>query len=84
PLSTNLNKEMQSEDTRIHLLHGKVSGALKSILEFYIKPGYLDTTPLPDVRFKDPSKFLALDEMYLRAKPTATLAGNVHGLDKSQ
>ncbi|CAN7975462.1 unnamed protein product, partial [Ixodes persulcatus] len=84
PLFTNLNKEMQSEDTRIHLLHGKVSGTLKSILEFYIKPEYLKAKPLPDVRFKDPSNFLALDEMYLEAKPTATLAGNVHGLDKAQ
>ncbi|KAG0427607.1 hypothetical protein HPB47_025359 [Ixodes persulcatus] len=84
PLFTNLNKEMQSEDTRIHLLHGKVSGVLKSILEFYIKPEYLEATPLPDVRFKDPSNFLALDEMYLGAKPTATLAGNVHGLEKAQ
>lgn len=49
PLFTNLNKEMQSEDTRIYLLHGKVSGVLKSILELYIKPEYLEATPLPDV-----------------------------------
>lgn len=52
PLFTNLNKEMQSEDTRIYLFQGKVSGMLKSILELYIKPEYLEATPLPDVRFK--------------------------------
>lgn len=34
PLVTDLNKDIQSEETRIHLLHRKVSGVLKSILKF--------------------------------------------------
>ncbi|CAN7939068.1 unnamed protein product, partial [Ixodes hexagonus] len=59
-------------------------GVLKTILEFYIKPEYLEATPLPDVQFKDPTKFLPLDQMYLEAKPTAALASNLHGSDKSQ
>lgn len=84
PLFTNLNKEMQSEETRMPLLHEKVSGVLKTILEFYMKPEYLEATPLPDVQFKDPTKFLPLDFMYIGAKPTAALASNLHGLDKSQ
>lgn len=77
PLFTSLNKEMQLKDTRIHLVHAEFFGVLKSILEFYIKPEYLETTALPDVRFEDSSKFLAQDQIYIRAKPTATLAGNV-------
>ncbi|KAG0435274.1 hypothetical protein HPB47_018584 [Ixodes persulcatus] len=90
PPFTNLNKEMHWKwadfrlGTRIHLLHGKLSGVLKFILEFYIKPEYSEATPMPNVRFKDPSNFLALDEMYLGAKPIATLADNMHGLDKTQ
>nr|XP_050051083.1 uncharacterized protein LOC126547226 [Dermacentor andersoni] len=36
PFFTNLNKELQSEETRIHLLHEKVSAMLKCILECYI------------------------------------------------
>ncbi|KAL3199891.1 hypothetical protein MRX96_043720 [Rhipicephalus microplus] len=42
PFFTNLNKEMQSEETRIHLLHEKVLGTLKCILECYIKRDYLE------------------------------------------
>ncbi|CAN7939067.1 unnamed protein product, partial [Ixodes hexagonus] len=49
-----------------------------------IEPGYLEATLLPDVQFKDPTKFLPLDHMYLGAKPTAALASNLHGLDKSE
>ncbi|EEC06393.1 hypothetical protein IscW_ISCW003795 [Ixodes scapularis] len=40
-----------------------------------MKPEYLEATPLPDVQFKDPTKFLPLDFMYIGAKPTAALAG---------
>lgn len=82
-LFTNLNKEMQSEEKRIYLLHEEVSGLLKTILEFYIKPEYLEATPLPDVQFKDTTKFLPLDHTYLGAKPTAALANNLPTLDKS-
>ncbi|XP_075543858.1 zinc finger BED domain-containing protein 5-like [Dermacentor variabilis] len=84
PFFTNLNKEMQSEETRIHLLHEKVSAMLKCILECYIKRDYLEATPLSDVRYKDPAKFLPLEEIYLGAKPTAALAGNTHGLNDNQ
>ncbi|KAL1446714.1 hypothetical protein MTO96_044491, partial [Rhipicephalus appendiculatus] len=84
PFFTNLNKEMQSEETRIHLLHEKVSGMLKCILECYIKRDYLEATLLSDVQYKDPAKFLPLEEMYLGAKPTAALAGGTHGLNENQ
>ncbi|KAH8036368.1 hypothetical protein HPB51_025709 [Rhipicephalus microplus] len=75
---------MQSEQTRIHLLHEKVSGTLKCILECYIKRDYLEATPLSDVQYKDPAKFLPLEEIYLGAKPTAALSGGTHGLNDDQ
>ncbi|KAL3208549.1 hypothetical protein MRX96_039010 [Rhipicephalus microplus] len=75
---------MQSEETRIHLLHEKVSGTLKCILECYIKRDYLEATPLSDVQYKDPAKFLPLEEIYLGAKPTAALSGGTHGLNDDQ
>ncbi|KAL3179057.1 hypothetical protein MRX96_038303 [Rhipicephalus microplus] len=84
PFFTNLNKEMQSEETRIHLLHEKVSGTLKCILECYIKRDYLEATPLSNVQYKDPAKFLPLEEIYLGAKPTAALSGGTHGLNDDQ
>ncbi|KAL3231300.1 hypothetical protein MRX96_023346 [Rhipicephalus microplus] len=84
PFFTNLNKEMQSEETRIHLRHEKVSGTLKCILECYIKRDYLEATPLSDVQYKDPAKFLPLEEIYLGAKPTAALSGGTHGLNDDQ
>ncbi|CAN8031085.1 unnamed protein product, partial [Ixodes persulcatus] len=49
-----------------------------------IKPEYLEATPLPDVQFKDTTKFLPLDHTYLGAKPTAALANNLPTLDKSK
>lgn len=84
PFFTNLNKEMQSEETRIHLLHEKVSGTLKCILECYIKRDYLEATPLSDVQYKDPAKFLPLEGIYLGAKPTAAQSGGTHGLNDDQ
>ncbi|KAL3225089.1 hypothetical protein MRX96_004672 [Rhipicephalus microplus] len=75
---------MQSEETRIHLLHEKVSGTLKRILKCYIKRDYLEATPLSDVQYKDPAKFLPLEEIYLGAKPTAALSGGTHGLNDDQ
>ncbi|XP_077492088.1 uncharacterized protein LOC144102802 [Amblyomma americanum] len=84
PFFANLNKETQSEETRIHLPHEKVSAMLKCILECYIKRDYLEATALSDVRYKDPAKFLPLEEIYLGAKATAALAGHTHGLNDNQ
>ncbi|KAL3175759.1 hypothetical protein MRX96_000946 [Rhipicephalus microplus] len=64
--------------------HEKVSGTLKCILECYIKRDYLEATPLSDVQYKDPAKFLPLEGIYLGAKPTAALSGGTHGLNDDQ
>ncbi|KAL3213093.1 hypothetical protein MRX96_035666 [Rhipicephalus microplus] len=45
---------------------------------------YLKATPLSDVQYKDPAKFLPLEEIYLGAKPTAALSGGTHGLNDDQ
>ncbi|KAH6935967.1 hypothetical protein HPB50_011869 [Hyalomma asiaticum] len=84
PFFTNLNEEMQAQDMRIHLLHEKVSAVLKCILECCMKRDYLEATPLPDVQYKDPSKFVPINEMYVGTKPTAALASGMHGLDAHQ
>lgn len=71
PFLTDLNEEMQSKETRIHMLQEKVLIMLKCILECYIKRDYLKPTPLFDVQHKDPTKFMPLEEMHLGVKPTA-------------
>ncbi|KAL3224003.1 hypothetical protein MRX96_027070 [Rhipicephalus microplus] len=45
---------------------------------------YLEATPLSDVQYKDPAKFLPLEKIYLGAKPTAALSGGTHGLNDDQ
>ncbi|KAH8027920.1 hypothetical protein HPB51_011150 [Rhipicephalus microplus] len=56
----------------------------KLYLEFLEYRDYLEATPLSDVQYKDPAKFLPLEEIYLVAKPTAALSGGTHGLNDDQ
>lgn len=81
PFFNDLNKEMQSEDPKIYALSSRVSAVLATILECYMKPGYLKSTALANVKIRDPANFLPLEDMYLGGRVTASLH-SCHGIEK--
>ena len=83
PFFNDLNKEMQSENPKIYALHTRVSAVLHTILEFYMKPSVLESTPLSAVRVKDPNNFVKLEELYLGGRVTASLQ-KYQNLDRQQ
>ena len=76
PFFNDLNKEMQSEDPKLFLMHKRVTTILSTILECYIKQDYLDVTPVCSVHFRDPANFLPLKEIYLGGRVTSSLCTN--------
>ncbi|XP_063625602.1 E3 SUMO-protein ligase KIAA1586-like [Cydia splendana] len=76
PHFNNLNKLMQSETVQIHNLRKNIISVLKTILEFYIKPSYLESTDIESVNYRNPSNFLELKDIYMGAKVEAVLNTN--------
>lgn len=69
PFSCDLNKEMQAQDPKIYTLKDRISAVLVTILECYIKPSYLNSTPLN----KTQEIFFHYKNIYLGGRVTATL-----------
>lgn len=68
PIFNDLNKLMQSESPKIHILYKEVTKALKTILDFYIQDEIIRSTSIDTLDFKNPRNFLQLDEMYFSAE----------------
>lgn len=81
PLFNDLNTEMQAERPKLHVLHKRVSTVLHTLVENYLKDRYLQTTPISDIRVRDPANFLPLDEIYLGGRVIVTIQ-TLHGLRK--
>ena len=81
PFFNDLNKEMQSEEPKLFLIHERVTATLSTFLECYIKEDHLHSTPVCSVHFRDPANFLPLEEIYLGGRVTASLCTNPN-LDK--
>lgn len=74
PFFNELNREMQSEHPKIHLLHTKISATTRSLMDMYIKRDYLDKmTEINQIEFKNPSHFLKLEDIYLGGRVSASL-----------
>lgn len=82
PIFNDLNKEMQSEKPKIYSLHSRVSAVLRTILDCYMKPMYLESTPLSSIRIRDPANFLPLENVHLGGRVTVSLVQGCQDLDK--
>ncbi|XP_068232268.1 SCAN domain-containing protein 3-like [Palaemon carinicauda] len=82
PFFCDLNKEMQAQDPKIYTLKARISAVLFTILECYLKPSYLNSTPLDKVRVRDPGNFLPLEDIYLGGRVTATLQATQNIIQK--
>ncbi|XP_050316342.1 uncharacterized protein LOC126750689 [Anthonomus grandis grandis] len=66
PIFNSLNKLMQSESPKIHVIYKEVARTVKTILDYYIKDEYLNAN-IENIDFKDPRLFLNLNDMYFSA-----------------
>lgn len=77
---TNLNLEMQSEETKIHRLYSQVSLVYNTLLDCFLKTEYLKSTVLEKVEFENPHNFVPLDDIYHGPKVAVALSEKSGGL----
>ncbi|XP_022161707.1 uncharacterized protein LOC111027616 [Myzus persicae] len=68
PILNSFNLSFRSEKPQIHLLYSKMSMAYKTILEFYIKPEYLNNTDVDKIQYRNLTYFLEKENIYLGGK----------------
>lgn len=73
PWFTKLNKEMQSEHPKIHVVYNRICSIIRTIFDCFIKPEYIKNTALENINFKDPSNYLPIERMYFGARVEKTL-----------
>lgn len=73
PLFTNLNKEMQAEHPKIHVLYPNICQILKTLFDCFLKRDYLSVTSIENVDFKNPRNFLKLEDIYYGALVNNTI-----------
>lgn len=74
---TELNREMQSTSTKIHLLFDKVSIVYKNLLSAFLKPAYLKgQNSLDKIRFREPANQIKIEKVYFGGKLMDKIANN--------
>lgn len=73
PLFNDLNKEMQAEHPKIHILYEKVSQTLRTFFDCFLKREYLTSNPIENVDFNNPRNFMDIDVVYYGAAATDRL-----------
>lgn len=76
PVINNLNKEMQSETPKIHLLYKNICTTLRTIYDCFLKRPYLVNTNIQDIDFQNPRNFLTLEDCYYGAAVNKTIIEN--------
>lgn len=74
PSFQDLNREMQNEKPQIHILYSRIKTLYQTILECYMKPGYLEKILIKNVQFRNPSNYLPLEKIYLGGKVMAKIS----------
>lgn len=82
PFFTNLNKEMQSESPKIHLIYKNVTNILRSIFDCFLKRNYVVNTPLENIDYKNPKNFLAIEDIYLGGNVMKTISESTISQDQ--
>lgn len=67
PIFNNLNRDMQAESPKLHIIYKNVCNSLKLFFDCYLKRTYIITTPIENIDFKNPTFFLSLEDMYFGA-----------------
>ncbi|XP_047523967.1 uncharacterized protein LOC125062236 [Pieris napi] len=73
PIFNKLNREMQSESARIHMLYSQVCVSLRTLFDCFLKKDYLEKNNLENIDYKNPHNFLAIGDVYYGANAINTL-----------
>lgn len=73
PFLTSLNMLFQNDKPQIHILYSRMASTYKTILEFYIKPEYLNNTDIEKVQYRLPANFVRPENIYVGGKCMALL-----------
>lgn len=76
PVFNQLNREMQSESPKIHLLYENVTAVLQALFDCFLKRDYIVKTLITNIDFKNPRHFLSIENMYFGANVAATLSNS--------
>lgn len=76
PLFNQLNREMQSESPKIHLLYDKVTTVLRTLFDCFLQRDYIVKTPIAYIDFKNPRNFVHIENLYLGVNVAATLSNS--------
>lgn len=76
PFFNDLNREMQSEKPKLHLLYKNICNILRTIFDCFIKRNYLLSTPLENIDFKNPANYLAIEDVYFGANAIKYISEN--------
>lgn len=74
PVFNNLNKDMQAESPRIHILYKNVCSALRTIYDCFLKRDYILRNSIEDIDFKNPRNWMAIEDCYFGANVNNTIA----------
>lgn len=68
-----LNKQMQAEKPKIHVLYSSVCNTLRTLYDCFLKRDYLIATAIENIDFISPRNLLSIDEVYFGASVQNTL-----------
>lgn len=65
PYIVTINEEFQAESPKLFQLYDTMSSLVKTILEFYIQPEFLNNVDLSNIKYYDSNLFLPIQDLYL-------------------
>ncbi|XP_072381987.1 uncharacterized protein [Diabrotica undecimpunctata] len=68
PLFNNINKEMQSQSPKIHLVYSKICSTLKTLFDCFLKREYILDKSIENIDFRNSRNYLDLEQIYYGAR----------------
>lgn len=65
PLFNDLNREMQSEKPKIHMLYERIKSTYLLLLSYYMNQKYLDSLSETEIQYRDPRNYMPVEDIYL-------------------
>ncbi|CAG9840754.1 unnamed protein product [Diabrotica balteata] len=68
PLFNNINKEMQSQSPKIHLVYSKICSTLRTLFDCFLKRECILDKSIENIDFINPINYLDLEQIYYGAR----------------
>lgn len=80
PFFNNINKEMQSESIKIHVIYNRIITFFSTVLEFFIKPVVFQNTDVLSIKYEQLENWVPLGDVYLGGSVTFALMDESNAL----